>query len=196
MKNRFLFKDLKKILISRYGKDIAEKIWEEAEQEYRRFDKMLPDVKGDGQMMLPVAAYYSTLREVDPENALPLLCEYGTQTGLKLKKWIHGITSIPGVPALLWRNMPMLMDKSSSAKKGYTRRMPELPTGVAGVDILTCPIHDVAVKLGMPEAARIVCAMDKQYMNGIKNIDYVRTMSVAEGGECCDYRLSFNKRKK
>lgn len=31
--------------------------------------------------------------------------------------------------------------------------------------------------------------MDKEYMTGFRGIDYKRTKSVAEGDECCDYRL-------
>ena len=44
------------------------------------------------------------------------------------------------------------------------------------------PLHDAAVKIGMPEAALVVCAMDKAYMTGFRRIEYTRTTSVAEGG--------------
>lgn len=35
----------------------------------------------------------------------------------------------------------------------------------------------------------MICCMDKEYMTGFRGIDYKRTKSVAEGNECCDYRL-------
>jgi len=37
--------------------------------------------------------------------------------------------------------------------------------------------------------------MDKAYMTGFKNIRYTRTASVAEGAQCCDYRLAYDKSK-
>lgn len=43
--------------------------------------------------------------------------------------------------------------------------------------------------------ALVVCAMDKAYMTGFKHIRYTRTTSVAEGHECCDYRLSYDRSK-
>ena len=39
-------------------------------------------------------------------------------------------------------------------------------------------------------------AMDKVYMTGFRHIQYRRTKSVAEGDECCDYRLWWDRKKK
>lgn len=91
--------------------------------------------------------------------------------------------------------MPKLMRITSSPEKGYTRRIVSETKELVGVDILSCPLHDAAVKIGVPEAALVVCAMDKAYMTGFKHIRYTRTTSVAEGDECCDYRLSFDPDK-
>ena len=87
------------------------------------------------------------------------------------------------------------MRSSSSPEKGYTRRIVSETNELVGVDILSCPLYDAAIKIGIPEAALMVCAMDKAYMTGFKRIRYTRTTSVAEGAECCDYRLSYDKTK-
>ena len=92
--------------------------------------------------------------------------------------------------------MPKLMRKMSSEKAGYTRRIISETKEFVGVDILSCPLYDAAIKIGMPEVATAVCAMDKAYMTGFKHINYTRTTSVAEGDSCCDYRLSYDKSKK
>ena len=52
-----------------------------------------------------------------------------------------------------------------------------------------CPLYDKAKELGTPEAVQMICCMDKEYMNGFRGVDYQRTKSVAEGDDCCDYRL-------
>ena len=57
------------------------------------------------------------------------------------------------------------------------------------MDVVSCPLYDKALELGTPNAIPIICGMDKEYMNGFRGVDYKRTKSVAEGDDCCDYRL-------
>ncbi len=48
----------------------------------------------------------------------------------------------------------------------------------------------------MPEVCQTICSMDKVYMTGFKHIQYRRTRSVAEGDDCCDYRLWWDSTKR
>ena len=191
-----IFKDFRKTLVQEFGEATAELIWHNANLRYETLSKDYRNLDSDSRMMiLPAAALLGTLNKFAPEQALPLLTTYGAHMGEKLAKIVHTVTSIPGVPQLLWHNMPKLMRTMSSPKKGYTRYIVSETHELVGVDILSCPLHDAAVKIGMPEAALIVCAMDKAYMTGFKNIRYTRTTSVAEGAECCDYRLRYDRNK-
>lgn len=191
-----IFKDFRKMLQEEFGTAQAALIWQEANYHLLELESKHPEITGDNKMMiLPAAAIYLALRKHKPERALPLIRHYGTQMGLKIAGVIHAITSIPGVSALVWKKAPQLMRSSSSPKKGYTRRIVSETNELVGVDILSCPLHDAAIKIGVPEAALMVCAMDKAYMTGFKRIRYTRTTSVAEGAECCDYRLSYDKTK-
>ena len=191
-----IFKGFRKTLVSEFGEATAELIWHNANLRFETLSKDYPNLDNDSKMMiLPAAALLGALTKFAPEQTLPLLTEYGTQMGEKIAKIVHAVTSIPGVPKLLWHNMPKLMRTMSSPKKGYTRRIVSETGELVGVDILSCPLHDAAVKIGMPEATLIVCAMDKAYMTGFKNIRYTRTTSVAEGAQCCDYRLAYDKNK-
>lgn len=65
-----------------------------------------------------------------------------------------------------------------------------------GVDILSCPYHELAKELGEEKAVLAICHIDKKYMQGFRHIRYERNTAVSEGAECCDYRLSFDKEKK
>ena len=188
-----IFKGFRKILTAEFGEAEASQIWQVANSQLLELERRHPDITGDNKMMiLPSAALYLALRDHAPEQALPLLRAYGTKIGNKIAGVVHAITSIPGVSRLMWRNAPKLMRNSSSPKKGYTRRIVSETNELVAVDILSCPLHDAAVKIGIPEAALMVCAMDKAYMSGFKYIRYTRTTSVAEGDECCDYRLSYD----
>lgn len=192
-----IYKGFKRVLEEQFHKDTAAQIWTEANKNLCDLERQYPDITGDNKMMvLPAAALYKTLCKYKPKQALILLKEYGTETGEKILKIIHAFTSIPGVSGILWKNMPALMRKTSSPKKGYTRRIVSETDEMVGVDILSCPLYDAALQIGVPEAAQVVCAIDKAYMTGFKYIDYTRTTSVAEGDKCCDYRLRFDKNKK
>lgn len=191
-----IFKGFRKTLISQLGEKTADQIWMDANTSLAALQSQYPNLDSDSKMMIiPAAALYSALHKHAPEQAIPLLTAYGTKTGETIARMVHGITSIPGVPKLLWKHMPKLMRTMSGPDKGYTRRIVSETSELVGVDILSCPLHDAAVKIGVPEAALMVCAMDKAYMTGFKHIRYTRTSSVAEGAECCDYRLSYDKNK-
>ena len=184
------------MLNAEFGETETSQIWKEANGHLLELERKHPDITGDNKMMiLPSAALYLALRDHAPEQALPLLRAYGTKIGSKIAGIIHAVTSIPGVSKLMWRKAPKLMRNSSSPEKGYTRRIVSETAELVAVDILSCPLHDAAVKIGIPEAALMVCAMDKAYMSGFKYIRYTRTTSVAEGDECCDYRLSYDHSK-
>lgn len=58
------------------------------------------------------------------------------------------------------------------------------------MDVVGCHLYDCAKRLKTPEAVQMICCMDKEYMTGIRGVDYKRTKSVAEGDDCCDYRLT------
>jgi len=192
-----VYRGFRKVLAEQFGTDIANQIWQEANYRLEELDHIHPEITGDSKMMiLPAAALYLALETYRPGEALPLLRDYGTAMGRKIAGMIHGVTSIPGVSRLLWQNMPRLMRKMSSPEMGYTRRIVSESNELVGVDILSCPLHDAAVKIGVPLAALVVCAMDKACMTGFKYIRYTRTASVAEGDGCCDYRLSYDKNKK
>ena len=192
----FVYKGFKNVIIDKFGDTRGAEIWSKSGEEYERLLGTYPQIKGDSKMMvLPAAAIYTALKKYD-ESALEMLRAYGANTGKKIARIMHVLTSIPGLSKLLWKNMPAIMRKTSSPEAGYTRRIVSESDELVGVDILTCPLHDAAVKIGMLEVATVVCAMDKEYMTGFKFIRYERTTSVADGGECCDYRLSFDKDKK
>lgn len=196
LNRNLIFRGFRKVLVGQLGESLAAEIWTDANTSLICLENQGLDLDSDSRMMiLPAAALYSALRRHAPEQALPLLTTYGTQTGEKIARIVHGITSIPGLPKLLWKHMPKLMRAMSGPDKGYTRRIVSETNELVGVDILSCPLHNAAVKIGVPEAALVVCAMDKAYMTGFKHIRYTRTTSVAEGAECCDYRLSYDQNK-
>lgn len=188
----FVYKGFKVLLTERIGGAEAQRIWADASLRLAALEKAHPDLDSDSRMMiLPAAALY----QAGPE-LLPLLREYAADFGSRIGRVIHAFTSIPGVSRLLWSQMPQLMRSMSSPEKGYQRRIISETKELVGVDILSCPLHEAAKRLGVPEVASVVCSMDKAYMTGFKYIQYTRTTAIGEGDPCCDYRLRFDPNKK
>ena len=104
--------------------------------------------------------------------------------------------TVPGVSGLIWRHVDSIMDRMSGENLGYQRRIVSEPPEMFGVDILSCPYHELARELGNEKAVLCICHMDKAYMQGFHRIRYERTTAVSEGAECCDYRLRFDPEKK
>ncbi|MBQ8995047.1 MAG: L-2-amino-thiazoline-4-carboxylic acid hydrolase [Oscillospiraceae bacterium] len=193
---QFFFRGIKKTLREEFGDAQSKKMWEEACDEYDRILVEDPSLKEHkGTMAIPAVALFRVLsnRGVDAEE---LLNGYGRQMGVKFASIVHGITSIPGVSNYLWKNIWKIMDKMSSEELGYRRRIVSEPPEMYGVDILSCPYHEVCKELGSERAALCICSMDLEYMKGFHHIRYERESSVADGADCCRYRLRFDENKK
>ncbi len=174
-----------------YGKEKADEIWKNAADEYARMIKEHPDwKKANGNMVLPAAALYKALPESD---RLKMLCAYGNEMGGVFASAVHCITGIPGISGLIWKNIAALMDTMSSEKHGYRRNIVSEPPFMYGVDILSCPYHELAKQAGCEEAVLCICHMDKAYMQGFQHIRYERSGAVSEGDPACDYRLHYDK---
>ena len=185
-----------KELRAELGLQKAEAIWREAGQTYTHILAVDPALKRHrGAMALPAVALYRTLISCG-ENAEALLNACGDHMGRRFAGIVYGITSIPGVSEFIWRHVAGIMDRMSGENLGYRRRIVSEPPDLYGVDILSCPYHELAKALGNERAVLCICHMDKAYMKGFRHIRYERTTAVSEGAECCDYRLRFDRNRK
>ncbi len=183
-----IFKKFKKDLVSKYGADIADEIWRNANAEYLKLEANEPDTdKSSRSYVFPVVSIYRAVEKHAPGEALEITRAFGTKLGLQLKKKFRRITALPGIPTLMWKNMDKIAAKMSD---GYEIKNMLVEKDRCFMDVTGCPLYDKAQALGTPEAVQMICCMDKEYMNGFRGVDYKRTKSVAEGDDCCDYRLT------
>ena len=145
-------------------------------------------------MALPAVALYRVLT-VWGEDAEGLLNAYGEDVGKRFARSIHAITSLPGVDRLVWRHVGAVTEKASSEKLGYRRELVSEPPDMYGVDILSCPFHELAKELGEEKAVLCICHMDKEYSRGFRHIRYDRNSAVSEGADACEDRLRFDPEK-
>lgn len=195
LNRKIFFKGFHKELINSLGKSTADQIWDEAGRELDCILSSRPELKRHkGAMTLPAVALYRVLT-ARGENAEGLLNAYGEEMGRRFARIIHVLTSLPGADRLVWRHVGSVMERASSEKLGYRRELVSEPPDMYGVDILSCPYHELAKELGEERAVLCICHMDKEYSQGFRHIRYDRDSAVSEGAGACEYRLRFDPEK-
>ena len=195
LNRQWFYRGFRKRLAALLGKDAADRIWEDAGKEYSRILAARPELKRHkGAMTLPAVALYRVLT-ARGEDAEELLNAYGEAMGRRFARIIHALTSLPGADRLVWRHVESVMKKASSEKLGYRSQLVSEPPEMYGVDILSCPYHELAKELGDERAVLCICHMDKEYSQGFRHIRYDRNSAVSEGARACEYRLRFDPKK-
>ena len=189
----FVFKKIQEHLAETLGKEKAITIMQYVNTELQALEASEPNAdRANRSFVFPAVAIYRAVEHFVPGKALEITRSYGTKTGLWMQKLFRRITALPGIPTLMWKNMDKIVGKMSS---GYECENVVVTDHLCSLDVKSCPLYDKAKELGTPEAVQMICCMDKEYMNGFRGIDYTRTKSVAEGDDCCDYRLRDSRNK-
>ena len=195
LNRQWFYRGFRKRLAALLGRDAAGRLWENAGKEYSSILVSQPELKRHkGAMTLPAVALYRALT-ARGEDAEGLLNSYGKDMGKRFARIIHALTSLPGADQLVWRHVGGVMERASSEKLGYRRELVSEPPDMYGVDILTCPYHELAKELGDEKAVLCICHMDKEYSQGFRHIRYDRNSAVSEGARACAYRLRFDPEK-
>ena len=195
LNRQWFYRAFRKRLAASLGRDAADEIWDDAGKEYRHILSSRPELKRHkGAMTLPAVALYRVLtaRGADAEG---LLNGYGEAMGRRFAGIIHALTSLPGADRFVWRHVESVMKRASSEKLGYRSQLVSEPPEMYGVDILSCPYHELAKELGDEKAVLCICHMDKEYSQGFRHIRYDRNAAVSEGARACEYRLRFDMKK-
>lgn len=182
-----IFKGMKHDLIAAFGIKEATLIWNQAQKNLRQLEQEHPQAeKNETSFVFPSVAIYQAIEQASPGQALEITRAYGTKTGLHLRNLFLRITALPGIPYLLWKKMPAIAKKMS---EGYQTEEVVVTDHLCSLHVTGCPMFDGAKKLGVPEAAQMICCMDKEYMTGFRGVKYTRHKSLAEGDAYCDYLL-------
>ncbi len=195
LNRQWFYKGFHRRLADSLGIAAADQVWRDAGEKYSGILASQPELKRHkGAMTLPAVALYRALT-ARGEDAEGLLNAYGEDMGKRFARIIHALTSLPGADRLVWRHVGSVMEKASSDKLGYRRELVSDPPDMYGVDILSCPYHELAKQLGDEKAVLCICHMDKEYSQGFRHIRYDRNSAVSEGAGACEYRLRFDPEK-
>ena len=195
LNRQWFYKGFHRRLADSLGIAAADQVWRDAGEKFSGILASQPELKRHkGAMTLPAVTLYRALT-ARGEDAEGLLNAYGEDMGKRFARIIHALTSLPSADRLVWRHVGAVMEKASSDKLGYRRELVSEPPDMYGVDILSCPYHELAKQLGDEKAVLCICHMDKEYSQGFRHIRYDRNSAVSEGARACEYRLRFDPEK-
>ena len=188
LNRQWFYKGFHRRLADSLGIAAADQVWRDAGEKFSGILASQPELKRHkGAMTLPAVALYRALT-ARGEDAEGLLNAYGEDMGKRFARIIHALTSLPSADRLVWRHVGAVMEKASSDKLGDRRELVSDPPDMYGVDILSCPYHELAKQLGDEKAVLCICHMDKAYSQGFRHIRYDRNSAVSEGARACEYR--------
>ena len=183
LNRQWFYKGFHRRLTDSLGKAAGDQVWRDAGEIFSGILASQPELKRHkGAMTLPAVALYRALT-ARGEDAEGLLNAYGEDMGKRFARIIHALTSLPGADRLVWRHV------GSAMEKAYRRELVSDPPDMYGVDILSCPYHELAKQLGDEKAVLCICHMDKEYSRGFRHIRYDRNSAISEGARACEYRL-------
>ena len=193
------FRNLKKELITRYGQETVQRIWEKAganwEELCARYAHLPKKMKQhtDGQMFR-MAAVYMALKEVFPEQALEILGTGVEREGRRIAKMLSRALHIPGMDYVFLRIFTKMLDSSYNEDAGFQSTKHCISKDEVFFDINACPYCKYLTEIGCPEIARFSCEIDEWIYGNLPGLEFRRAGTIGTGADKCDFCLKRAKK--
>ncbi len=145
-----------------------------------------------------IAVYESLISEgYAPEEAFRYVREYFQRAAARyaphLRRVIRTFGLAEKVPGLFMK----LSQKSFGTDAGFVYEFPGISGNGAVFDIVRCPYYETCSRYGCPDLTRAFCdGDDAGYGDLGPGLIWGRTETLGRGGDRCDFRLSYNGKKR
>ena len=193
------YRNIKKDLVGRYGKESVRLIWEKAggnwEELCARYAYLPKKMKQhtDGQMFR-MAAVYMALKEAYPEVALEMLETGVKREGRRIAKLLSCALHIPGMDYVFMRIFAKMLDSSFNEEAGFKSTKHSMSKEEVRFDINQCPYCQYLTEIGCPEIIRFSCEIDEWIYGNLPGLKFERTGTLGTGADKCDFCLKRVKR--
>lgn len=190
-KYRFIRHALKK----RYDRETLLRILSRAETHYAALAAQCGGAtpgewKHLNNTILPTAAVYLGLKDVDPDNAwsaareaLIGLCETGGRV-------VGAMLRIPGMKGLFMKLLPKMALSMFGRECGFDYENFSADKKSLTMDTLACPYCRYAALLEVEELMPVFCESDFATYGKLPGIRFERTATLGTGGDRCDFRFT------
>ena len=188
------YRNIKKDLVRKYGKEPVQQIWEKAGKNWEelcvRYAHLPEKMKQhtDGQMFR-MAAVYMALKEAYPEAALEML-EAGVQReGKRIAKMLSCALYISGMDYVFLRIFAKMLDSYFNEDAGFQSKKHCISKDEVNFDINQCPYCKYLTEIGCPEIIRFSCEIDEWIYGNLPGLKFERTGTLGTGANRCDFCL-------
>lgn len=181
-------------LAKKYDKADLANILRRAENHYAALSAQCADASPGEQFhlnntILPTAAIYKALLEVDSENARSVT--HGTLIGLCRtgNRMMQVFLRIPGMRGLFMRLLPKMALKMFGRESGFDYTNFHADKTRLTMDTTVCPYCKYARLLDVEALMPTFCESDFATYGGLPGIRFERTQTLGTGGDKCDFRF-------
>ncbi|MBQ8641988.1 MAG: L-2-amino-thiazoline-4-carboxylic acid hydrolase [Clostridia bacterium] len=188
------FKNIKKDLVQRYGREAAARIWEKAganlEELCGRYAHLPGKVKvhTDGNMFRN-AAVYMAIKEEYPADALEILESGVEREGRRVAKILSILLHIPGMKRVMLFVFAKMLDSMFGEEAGFQCTKHCVSKNEVRFDVNRCPYCKYLTEIGCPEIIRFSCEVDDWIYGDLPGLAYSRTGTLGKGADRCDFCL-------
>ncbi|MBP3700498.1 MAG: L-2-amino-thiazoline-4-carboxylic acid hydrolase [Lachnospiraceae bacterium] len=188
------FKNMKKDLVKRYGRETTEQIWEKAgrnlEELCVRYAHLPKAVKvhTDGNMFR-MAAFYLALKEAYPDDAMEIL-EIGVEKeGKRVARFLSMLLYLPGMKRMMLFVFAKMLDSFFGEEAEFQCTKHCISGDEVRFDIDQCPYCKYLTEIGCPEIVRFSCEVDQWIYGNLPGLAFERTGTIGTGADRCDFCL-------
>ena len=139
--------------------------------------------------ILPTAAVYKALLDVDAANALAVTHEAIIALCRTGNKMLRVLLHIPGMKGLFMRLLPKMALTMFGQECGFDHANYHADKTRLAMDMTSCPYCRYARLLGVEALTPIFCESDFATYGGLPGIRFERTQTLGTGGNQCDFRF-------
>ncbi len=188
------YRNIKRDLIKRYGRDKVQQIWEKAGRNWEelcaRYAHLPKKMKQhtDGQMFR-MAAVYMALKEAYPGAAIEMLEAGVEREGRRIAKLLSCALHIPGMDYVFLRIFTQMLDSSFNEDAGFQSTKHCISKDEVCFDINQCPYCKYLTEIGCPELIRFSCEIDEWIYGNLPGLKFEREGTLGTGSDKCDFCL-------
>ena len=188
------FKTVRMELTERYGREAAQRIWNNAgrilEELCASYADLPAEVKvhTDGNMFRN-AAVYMAIKEEHPDAAMEIVEIAMRKEGRRVARMIGALLRIPGAKRLFMGVFAKMLENYFNEAAGFRSTKHCINKREVRFDILQCPYCKYLTEIGCPELVRISCEIDEVIYGNLPGFEFSRTGTIGTGSSCCDFCL-------
>lgn len=141
--------------------------------------------------ILPRVAMYRALREkLSIEETVAVFDETIRIAGGEVGEKLHKLTSYPLMKGLFMKLFGYMVTNMFGEKAGFKQKVYKKNRKALHLDILECPYCRASQETDTMPIAHTYCDSDVYCYGNLSGIEFVRTKTIARGGDCCDFRFT------